>query len=369
MIPPRTLPLCAFAILPPLFSVARPAVPGWIAEFQKPSSEKLRRKARIPPDLLKIRGKKIESPAEWRKKRRFVLARWRAFLGELPKPERLSSKIEEKVTLPGGIRRTLLALEVEENIWMPCYLFRPPGKGPFPGCICLHSTTDETIRQPAGLGAQPEKAFALDLAKRGYVTIAPENFLWYWPLPEEEKRKGSRYLLRTRAFMKKHPGVKGMEKMIFDASLAVDYLAGLPEVRKDAIGAIGHSLGGKEVTFLMAFDRRIACGVSSEGGVAFHFSNYDSPWYLGPEIRKERRGLHPTEILVLIAPRAWLLVGGDSADGEKSRPYVEAVLPLWRLLGKPDGAGLMVHGKGHAVPPEAREAAFRWLDYHLRGRK
>ncbi len=267
----------------------------------------------------------------------------------------------ETTKLDGGLVRQRIALQVEPKIWMDCYLFLPAGAGPFPACVCLHSTSNETIDQPAGLGKQPSKAFALDLAKRGYVTIAPKNFLW-------DYRGATRYPATAEAFIRRYPGIKGMAKMIHDASRCVDYLVTLPKVQADAIGAIGHSLGGKEVTFLQAFDERVVCGVSSEGGVGLGFSNYHAIWYLGPTNRDEGFKLRAHEVVALIAPRAWLLIGGNSADGDKSWPYLERVLPVYRLLGKPGAAGLFVHAEGHAVPESAREIAFRWLDHHLKKR-
>ncbi len=344
------------------------SVPDWIRPLQE--TRKPSEGAGIPslPDLLVgPDGSTINTPAQWRLAREKLRKEWRRFLGDLPRPRcELSPRTLETAAIDGSIQRTLLELQVEPGIWMRCYLFLPPGKEPFPACICLHSTTEETIRQPAGLGSQPEKAFALDLARRGYITIAPENFLWKYPVPVEVPAGWKGYHAITREFLEKYPGVRGMAKMVHDASRAVDYLWTVPTVRKDAIGAIGHSLGAKEVTYLMAFDERVACGVSSEGGVAFEFTNYHDPWYLGSDIRKEGFGLRAHEVVALIAPRAWLLIGGNSADGNKSWPYVESVLPIYRLLGKTDACGLFVHEKGHAVPPEARVVAFRWLDYHLK---
>jgi len=348
-----------------------PPVPDWIRPLQEPRELPAGFKKPSLPDLLLLNdGSRIDTPARWMERRKEILEKWRRFLGDLPRPRcELAPEVLESTALKDSIRRDLLEIQVEPGVRMRCYLFTPPDKGPFPACVCLHSTTRETILQPAGLGAQPEKAFALDLARRGYVTIAPENFLWRYPVPEKKGKKvegweGIRGI--TRAFLEKYPGVKGMAKMIHDASRAVDYLCTLPQVRRDAIGAIGHSLGAKEVTYLMAFDGRLACGVSSEGGVAFEFTNYHDPWYLGPAIRKEGFNLYANEVVALIAPRPWLLIGGNSADGNKSWPWVASVLPVYRLLGSPAACGLFVHGKGHAVPPEARAIAFRWLDAHLK---
>jgi dienelactone hydrolase len=57
-----------------------------------------------------------------------------------------------------------------------------------------------------------------------------------------------------------------MAKMLYDAMVAVDILAALPEVDPKRLCSVGHSLGAKEVLYLAAFDERIRATVSSEGG-------------------------------------------------------------------------------------------------------
>ncbi len=359
--------LASVLVLPVRTSLAESGeVPAWIAALHKQRPKDPKAPEPRVYDLLRTTaGETISTPERWRTRRRELLEKWTTFLGTLPRPA-LKPKIRAHVELPGGITRTLLEIQVEPGIWMRCYLFEPPGKGPFPAVVCLHSTTDETIDQPAGLGKQPEKAFALDLVKRGYVAIAPENFLWRYPGRPTTGTAWDRLRVVTRRFLETHPGATGMAKMIHDASRAVDYLLTRSNVRKDRIGTIGHSLGAKEVTYLMAFDERVVAGVSSEGGVGFEFTNYHDPWYLGPAIKKPGCDLYAHEVPALIAPRAWLLIGGNSADGNKSWPYVRPVLDVYRLLGQSANVGLFVHDKGHAVPPEARAIAFKWLDFHLK---
>lgn len=344
------------------------AVPEWVKPLQAPRPLPPGQKPPTLPDLMTAPdGSKITTPAQWAEKRKRIHDKWAKFLGQLPRPLcPLAPKEIEAVTLDGGITRRLIQIQVEPDIWMRCYLFIPAGKGPFPACVCLHPTTDETIREPAGLVIKEERAFALNFAKRGYVTIAPENFEWTYPGRPTTGPAWDKFHAVARTFLAKYPGVKGMAKMIHDASRAVDYLCTMPTVRKDAIGCIGHSLGAKEVTYLMAFDERVVCGVSSEGGVAYEFTNYHDPWYLGPDIKKPDCNLHAHEVVALIAPRAWLLIGGNHTDGDKSWPYVEAVLPIWRLLGKPGNAGLFVHTQGHSVPMEVREIAEQWMGEHLK---
>jgi len=250
--------------------------------------------------------------------------------------------------------RTFTGLPVE------AYLLRPRdvAKGA-PGVVVLHSTADITIRQPAGLDGPESHHIGKQLARRGYIAICPRCYLWQYS--RAGKIAEAVDWLRAR-----HPDVRGMAKMLSDAVAAVDLLLGLPEVDPRRIGAIGHSLGAKEVLYLSAFDERIRAAVSSEGGIGLSYSNWDAPWYLGDGIHRQGFSLDHGQVLALCAPRAFLLIGGESADGDWSWPYIEGALPVWKLTGAPEAVGLLNHRQGHAFPPIARDRAYEWLDWFLR---
>jgi predicted peptidase len=152
-----------------------------------------------------------------------------------------------------------------------------------------------------------------------------------------------------------------MAKMLFDAVVALDILASQPEVDSQRLVAIGHSLGAKEVLYLAALDERVTVAVSSEGGIGTRFSNWEAPWYLGDAV-KMGLGHEHHELLALVAPRPFLLVGGDSADGARSWPFIEAALPVYHLYGQPARVGLLNHRKGHSVPPEAERRIYEWIE-------
>ena len=109
-----------------------------------------------------------------------------------------------------------------------------------------------------------------------------------------------------------------MARMTFDAIRAADFVESLPNVDKNRIGCIGHSLGGKMALYAPAFDERYKASVSSEGGIGLKFSNWDAIWYLGPRIKDSKFKLENHQVLSLIAPRAFLLLAGDSSDSDKS---------------------------------------------------
>ncbi len=286
--------------------------------------------------------------------------RWLKFLGPLATAQRAKPELkvlrEEEVD---GVIRQLVEYEAEPGEKTQGYLLKPAKlNGKTAGVAVFHSTVDHSIHQPAGVKGVPAKAFGLQLAKRGYVVFCPRNFLW--PTNDKIDTKA-----QMAAFDEKHPDSKGMAKMLYDAMLAVDILAAQPEVDAERIGALGHSLGAKEVLYLAAFDERVKATVSSEGGVGTRFSNWNAPWYLGPTIREESFDAEQHEILALAAPQPFLLIGGDSADGDRSWPFIEAVLPVYRLSDKTAPVGLLNHRGGHAVPPLAEKRIYEWFDAYL----
>jgi dienelactone hydrolase len=334
----------------------------WLAEVQTPPATPPADTPKLSPLLADADGRPVTTLAAWQRRRDELRKWWLDFLGPV-KADRTPPKLEViEEDRPEGVVRQLVRYESEPGTPIEAYLLRPAklsGKGPgLPGVLVLHSTVDHSIRQPAGLEGPPEKWFGLRLAQKGCVTFCPKNFLWVG--------KGG-YRAIAQHWLDAHPGSRGMAKMLFDARRGLDVLASLPGVDADRLGAVGHSLGAKEVLYLAAFDERCKVAVSSEGGVGTRFSNWQDIWYLGDDVRKPDFTHEQHELLALAAPRPFLLLGGDSADGARSWPFIEAALPVYRLYA-PDRRprlGLFNHGKGHAVPPEAERRIYEWLLTYL----
>jgi dienelactone hydrolase len=310
--------------------------------------------------LVDSQGKNIESLGHWQPKREALRQWWLEFLGPMPAKRDAAPKWEviETDRVEGVVRRRI-RYEVEPGITTEAYLLEPEKRASkSPGVAVFHSTVDHSIRQPAGVQGRPEKFFGLKLAQRGCVTISPRNYLW----PTNDRIAAQ---AEADNFHQRHPTSKGMARMLHDSLVAVDILTSLPYVDADRIGSVGHSLGAKEVLYLAAFDQRVKVTVSSEGGVSSTFSNWDAPWYLGETIKSADFTHEHHELVALAAPRPFLLLGGDSADGNQSWPFIEAALPVYRLYGPTPRLGLFNHRQGHAVPPEAETRIYQWFDKYL----
>jgi len=139
-------------------------------------------------------------------------------------------------------------------------------------------------------------------------------------------------------------------------------LSSLPEVDSQRLGTVGHSLGAKEALYLAALDERVGVAASHEGGVGIRFSNWDAPWYLGRQVRRDSFCRDHHELLGLVAPRAFLLFGGDGFDGVQSWPFVEAAMPVYNLYETPARLGLYNHHQGHKFTLEAEQRIYEWFE-------
>jgi dienelactone hydrolase len=332
----------------------------WLGEVLQPPANATPPPRSLAPLLTDSSGRTISTLDGWQRRRAELGHAWREMLGRLevgrPRAPRLDVIGEDSV---GDVVRQHVRYRVEPDVPTEAYVLRPrERRGKLPAAIVFHTTTPESIRQPAGLSDVPEKHFGLTLARRGFVTFCPRNFLW----PETTRMAAAD---ETRRFRQRHPRALGMAKMLFDGQVALDILAARDDVDRDRIGCIGHSLGAKEALYLAAFDPRVKAVVSSEGGVGTTMSNWDADWYLGEIIKRPDFAREHHELLALAAPRPFLLVGGDSADGAASWPWVAAARPVYRLYGAPLRLGLLNHGRGHAVPPDVEPRLLEWLETYV----
>ncbi|WP_202921620.1 dienelactone hydrolase family protein [Anatilimnocola aggregata] len=335
---------------------------SWLAETQQ-RPEKLPADAKSFPSLLVDKaGQPIRTVAAWQERRKELLAQWQEFLGAMPAKRDPSKPPQVKVLeadTVGNVTRQRVEYEVEPGLVTEAYICRPTElTGTTSGVVCFHSTVEHSIRQPAGLGKDVQKAFGLKFAQQGRIVFSPRCFAW----PANDKMAVQE---ETRKYLARVPKSLGMAKMLYDSLVAVDILAKLPGVDPERLGAVGHSLGAKEVLYLAAFDERIKVTVSSEGGVGLKFSNWNAPWYLGTAIDEPGFPHDHHELLACVAPRPFLLVGGESADGDRGWPYIAAALPAYHLSDPTARLGQFNHRQGHAVPPIAEERIEEWFRTYL----
>jgi dienelactone hydrolase len=280
----------------------------------------------------------------------------------------------EQKTNCGSYARLFITYASEPGSRVPAFLLIPNeainADKQLPAVLALHPTDMEygqsvLVEQLRG----NYRAYGRDLAERGFVVIAPA-----YPL-----------MANYQPDLKKLGYQSGTMKAIHDNMRALDLLETLPFVRKGRYGAIGHSLGGHNAIFTAVFDPRIQVIVSSCGFDSFcdYYGGDPANWqpergwcqtrYM-PRLA-DYRGRLPDipfdfyELIAALAPRP-LFVNAPLRDANFRQPSVDAILnaaaAVYRLYHIPGVLQAAYPDCEHDFPPDVREAAYAFIDQHLR---
>ncbi|MCE9603398.1 MAG: DUF2920 family protein [Planctomycetia bacterium] len=323
-------------------------------------------------DLLNVRsadGKShvAKTPAEWEERRKHIRAALERVMGPLPNPAKrvaLDVVVLEETKLDGGLIRRKIRYGSDATDSVLAYLFLPAAaaNSKRPAMLCLHQTAKAGKAEPAGLGGNADLKYALDLALRGYVTIAPD-----YPSFGDSKYD----------FGSQHGYASGSMKAVWDNVRAVDLLETLSEVDATRIGAIGHSLGGHNAMLTAVFEPRLKAIVSSCGFCTFlkdDLPSWTGPVYM-PRIKTEfgndaaRVPFDYTEIVAAFAPRPFLACaaeGDTDFDITGVRDVMQAAQKVYDLYAASDKLRGYYPPGPHAFPADARKLAYDWLDQMLK---
>ena len=327
---------------------------------------------------------------DWPAHRSDILDRLNVFLGVPPtsKPALKASTVSEEKRGRHLLRK--LRFQTEPGEFVPAYLLIPDKlKGPTPVVICPHQTTQAGMREPAGLAGDPRLQTALHLADRGFVTFTYDALCF-----GERHDPATGHYGDAIPFYRRHPRWSLMGKMIWEVSRGIDYLETLDFVDKRRIASIGHSHGGYTTLASMAFDERIAAGVSNCGFDTFRIDGNTFRWskatalipLLGfyatnPRLNMDLYRAVPDssvidvpfemhEMLALIAPRPLLLSASDEDfvfpnGGWSTRRAIAKLKPLYEMLAKGENLVNFYFSGGHSFPAEASANAYEWLERSL----
>lgn len=314
------------------------------------------------------RQRPVRSPADWALRRSHVLAGMQRAMGRLPDPSRrvpLAIRTIETVQEAAYVRHRI-SFGTEPGDRVPAHLLIPKNKqGPGPAMLCLHQTTRIGKDEPAGLGGRPSLHYAHELAERGYVCLVPDypSFGDYnYDFKVERRHYDS-----------------GSMKAVWNNLRAVDLMQSMPEVDRDRIGCIGHSLGGHNALFTAAFDQRLRAVVSSCGFTALHeyyggdLSGWTSDRYM-PRIRDvydndpDQVPFDFHEVIAALAPRPVFInapVHDSNFDVSGVRGVITAADRVYRLLKADERLRVEYPDSEHDFPDEVRHSVYDWLDRNL----
>lgn len=319
----------------------------------------------------------VRSPADWEIRRSHVRRHLERVMGTLPSPLSrvpLNPMIQEEVRLePPAVSRPILrrklSFQSDPSDRVPCYLMIPldenaTGHGPgpkLPAVLCLQQTTSVGKDEPAGIQGDSNLKYALELAERGFVTIAPD----YPSFGEHEYD-----------FSHEAGYSSGSMKAVWDNMRAIDLLETMPEVDASRIGCIGHSLGGHNAIFTAVFEPRLKVIVSSCGFTSL--TEDDIPSWTGPRYMPKIASVFHNEVsqvpfdfhelIATLAPRPFLAcVAEDDDDFAASgvRDVMKSASDVYRLYDAEEVLQSLTAPVPHSFPPSSRERAYAFLRDYL----
>lgn len=329
---------------------------GWFGRYNQPPRGYESGIGGLSP--LPVRG----GVEQWRRHAAAIRAKWERILGlSAAAPGPVVARLVKQVR-PRNFTGGIYEVETAPSSWEKACVLRPrnPAGTPLPVVIVPYYDIDVPVGMDAGgrvFSQAGVSSFAYTAAQRGYLAVAVR---WFG------ESDGEWYSEAAANLLVNHPGATGMAKWIADCRRIIDFVQTLPDADSSRIGMFGHSLGGKMTLYAAAFDARIRAAVSSELGIGFKMSNYDDYWYLGEKMNQAPAGTDQHELIALLAPRPFLLIGGDKYDGADSWRYINAARAVYAAYGKPENVGMFNHHTGHKPTEEAVRRAFDWLDHFLR---
>ncbi len=325
------------------------------------------------PVLQFYDGRMVKNSQDWPARRKEIKERWHDLMGKWP-----AILQNQSLEILDTVREADFTKHHVQFYWLPNertdgYLLIPHG-GPVvkPAVITVFYQPETAI----GQGGKPERDYARQLTKRGFVTLS----------------LGTREASLRREFSLYYPSIDSvsmqpLSALAYAAANAWEVLAKVPGVDSSRIGIMGHSFGGKWAMFASCLYEKFACAVWSDPGIVFDNTkgsgvNYWEPWYLGyypppwegtwnktgsnarglyPRLLKEGYDLH--ELHALMAPRPFLVSGGSSDPPERWVPLNHAI-GVNQLLGYKNRVA-MTNRPAHSPNAESNKQAFDFLEFFL----
>lgn len=338
------------------------------------SLEELNRRSG-PPEIL-------PEGQSWDDRRPVIERVWRDVIGTVDEPGSGQITVREKSREEGEtFERWTVAIDGGDSGPVPAQVLVPTGvltAGPdcprAPAVIACHSTNPEgkvSVTTEVGKRRRP---YGLELARRGYVVIAPDC------LTAGERIYAGHKPFDTAPFYREHPNRTIVARNVTDYQSALNALCELPFVDADRIGAIGHSLGGYNAYFLAGLEPRVRAVVNSCGFASFREDPRPDRWgqrdgfytHLPAVTEELNLGMAPFDfgqIAALMAPRPFFNYFGQTdtifphwqAIGEA----LQSIRELYDALGHVGRFEMLMGGGPHDFPAQIRELSYQFLDHWL----
>ena len=349
-----------------LFAFGSMAQPYGEPERGKPGDEMIQgylrqETAKIESDFLGA----VKSAEDWSRVRPRLVQEYYEMLGLWPLPERTPLRANITRSLDrGDYIVDMLHYQSRPGLYVTANLYRPARSESgqrFPGIlyVCGHSGRGRNGNKTAF------QSHGIWFARHGYVCLIVDTLQLgeIAGIHHGTYREGRWWWLSrgyTPAGVECWNGVRG-----------IDYLASRPDVDPERIGVTGISGGGAATFWIAAADERVKVAVPVSGmadltayvpnrvinghcDCMFLYNTYQWPW---------------TRIAALIAPRPMLFVNSDH-DGifpmDANERVINRLERLYSLFGAGDLVDSLVSVGGHDYRKNIRQAAFRFMNAHLK---
>jgi dienelactone hydrolase len=370
--------------------------PPELAELFKPPQPYRSDLGDFRSPLVFADGTRVQSPADWPRRREEILSTWHTIMGawppliETPRVEIVNTTRRESIT------QQQLRIEIALNREMvDALLLLPNGDEPAskrPAVLVVYYDAETGV----GLSA-PWRDYGWQLAQRGFVALSIGKPNAHIDLTSTNKPRTEAYL----GPVGKPVRVQPLSALAYAAANAHTVLAQRADVDPTRIGIVGHSFGGKWAMFASCLYDQFACAVWSDPGIVFDERdrrqqnpsgsvNYWDVWYLGfelggiadpksagpfrklPSEGQPRTGAYKilvegghdlVELHALMAPRPFLVSGG-TADLPERWTALNHTIAVNQWLGY-DHRVAMTTRDGHTPTQEANEQVYRFFQWCL----
>ncbi|WP_321473963.1 acetylxylan esterase [uncultured Paludibaculum sp.] len=307
----------------------------------------------------------LQSPDE-------IRAKMEQAIGGLPNVRmELNARVIGRFERPGYrvekvVFESLPGFRVTANLYVPT-----AGTGPFPAVLGVAGHSDN------GKASATYQHMWISLARRGYVVLA------YDPPGQGERLE---YFDPELGLSRLGPGVRehiaaGVQCLltgtsiaryfIWDGIRAMDYLLTRKEVDPTRVAVAGNSGGGTQAAYLAVFEPRLAAVVSScyitrwqelMAGPGPQDAEQIFPGFLslGLDFVDFIRSFAPKPFLVTSATQDFFPIAGARATYQAAAQYYESI-------DAPGRVSFFEYDDTHGWSQPRREAAYHFLDKHLKG--
>jgi dienelactone hydrolase len=352
------------------------------------AAERVLPEGKIPEDKRLAKPRDLNSEhclvpysdkAEWLKRRQFLREQILLAAGLWPMPE----KTPLKAVVHGAVDRGNYTVErvyfqSHPGFYCTGSLYRPKGKGPFPGILNPHGHWSngrfydnekgaaaelKSGRETDPLAARyPLQARNANLAEQGYI-VFHYDMIGYADSYQLSHRGGNNTPNELGGPEMTLWGHNVFGLQTWNSIRSLDFLLSLPDVDPKRIGCTGASGGGTQTFILSAIDDRIAVSVPAvmvsttmQGGCQCENSHH---------LRFETDNV---EIAAMFAPKPQLLI---NCDGDWTKKIPEVGFPqikaTYALLGAENNVESVIYKAPHNYNKNSREAMYAFFGKHLLG--